>query len=555
MKPKGATVDIYRDLLDALPFPLWWLLIPVVVVVVVAAVVGWARTPSTGRSLDAQRRRSSRWATRRDLSPLLVRRVDPASDSTKPNRRETDDDPVRDPRRLVLGQFGRWQILHTGLHRSVAVFAPTGKGKTPRLVVPWLLRHDGPAVCTSVKGDVHRITIEHRRSCGPVWVLDPAGQTGEPPARWSALQHVTDLESAMDMAYLMTRSSRREGPSTANDDFWASMSRQLLAPCLLAAATSGETMSTVVRWVQTQNMGAPEAILDDLGDQAALAAWSAFTKAEEKTRGNMLTSATSILEPWMHPAIARMGDVASKDGGPVLDIDALLDQSGTVYLVGTMDQQEMLSPIFELITGLIAATISKRGLASGLPISPPLLMLLDEASNICRIRDMGKWASAMAGQGMILVSIWQDEAQLRTAYGADKAREILANHSASLYLSGISDTDTLETISKRVGTAAFRQQSVSLDQRSGHGSTTLSTGEHEVAPSRWLQENIRTGQAVLFVQEFKPAMINVAGWWEQEPLRKLVPEKVAKSFDDLYAERSRRHRRILPGRLRPAGKA
>lgn len=542
-------MNVYGEMLDMLPFPLWWLLVPVGAVVLIAALVGLFRGPSTGRSLDVQRRQSSRWAGRRDLAPLLVRHTDEPTTPTRGRPRRVE----QDPRRLVLGRFGRRWIRHTGLHRSVAVFAPSGKGKTPRLVVPWLLRHTGPAVCTSTKGDLHRLTIQRRRKCGPVWVLDPAGQTGEPPARWSVLQHVTDLESAMDMAYLMTRSSRREGPSTANDDFWASMSRQLLAPCLLAAAKSEATMSTVVRWVQTQNMGAPEAILDDLGDSAALAAWSSFTKAEEKTRGNMLTSATSILEPWMHPAIARMADVQADDGGPVLDINSLLDSNGTVYLVGTTDQQEMLSPIFELITGLIATTISRRSLATGLPITPPLLMLLDEAANVCRVRDMNKWASAMAGQGMILVSIWQDEAQLRSAYGIDKAREIGANHAATLYLSGISDPDTLDTVTKRIGTATFRHQSLSLDQRSGHGSTTLSSSEHDVAPASWLQDHIHTGQAVLFIQEFKPAMITVPGWWEQPPLREMVPQQVAKSFDELYTTPARR--RPLLDLLRPARKA
>ncbi|OYN89547.1 type IV secretory system conjugative DNA transfer family protein [Parenemella sanctibonifatiensis] len=525
-----------QRMLDMLPFPLWWLLVPVGVVVVAAVVFGLFGTPRGGDSLDVQRGRSQRWARKKDLAPLLY------------------DDPRADPRRLVLGRFADRWVLHTGLHRSVAVVAPAGRGKTPRFVIPTLLRYPGPAFVTSTKFDCGALTLDQREELGPVWLVDPAGQTGHAPARWSVLSHVNDYEEAVNIAWLLSRSSRRVGGSaSSNDEFWASMSRMLLGPCLLAASLAGQSMASVIRWIQTHDAMSVEHILAEFDQPAALSAWAAFSKAEERTRANMLTSATSILEPWTHPAIARMAEVTG-DGGPVIDLDRLLDENGTIYLICSAEQQQMFSPIFELLAGLVVALIGQRSLRNGgLPISPPLLMLLDEAANVCRVRDLDMWASSMAGQGMILVSVWQDEAQIVSAYGQSKAKEIMANHAATVYLPGISDTDTLATITKKVGTASFQHHSssVSAGASRDRGSITRSSSEHDVAPASWLQDNLVDGQALLFVQGFKPAIVQAPGWWERDELRALIPAKVAAGFDNLYASAApsrTRLSRVLTGK-------
>lgn len=527
-------MDIYRMLLDALPVPVWTVVLGLLVVFVLAVMIGSlrGRFRRQGGSLDRQRSRSSRWAIGKDLEDLW------------------EDESERDPRKIGLGRQGKRWLVNTGLHRSKMIVAPTGAGKTPRVVVPDVLLHHGPAVVASIKSDALHLTIAHRRKQGPVWVIDSSGDSGELCARWSPLDDVHDYVSAVDRSFLITKSSRRNaGQSTANEQFWETLARKLIAPLLLAAKYADMTMPQVGEWIDSHDEQVPATILEKIGNRAATSAWEGFRQAEAKTKANMLASAATIFEAWTHPVVAGLLDSREGHGdGPVVDLDRLVSsedgERATLYLVGTRDRQEILSPIFECLAAAIVNRLERAHQHSGLPLSPPLLMMLDEAANIARVRDLDSWASALAGQGMILVTVWQDEAQIRDAYGADRAAAIIANHTAKEYLPGISDQSTLEALSKRIGTAEFQEVSVSSGRDRWQRSTTISTNERDVAPTPWLEEAMREkDRALLLVAGYKPALITVPGWWETERLRELIPAETAEGFDALYAPRHKQPRR------------
>ena len=79
------------------------------------------------------RRRSARWARRRDLSTLRIRRAESS--------------------RITLGRHGRG-LLAAEARASVMVVGPTQSGKTTGLVIPALREWAGPVVATSVKTDL-----------------------------------------------------------------------------------------------------------------------------------------------------------------------------------------------------------------------------------------------------------------------------------------------------------------------------------------------------------------------------------------------------------------
>lgn len=99
-------------------------------------------------SASAPTRRCA-WARPADLADLLV------------------DGPV--PGRSQLGTLAG-RLVANPPRRSVLVQAraPTGGGKTPRVAVPTVLRHTGPAVVASVKADVLHLTLARPRPCTPV---------------------------------------------------------------------------------------------------------------------------------------------------------------------------------------------------------------------------------------------------------------------------------------------------------------------------------------------------------------------------------------------------
>ncbi|MGJ3510166.1 type IV secretory system conjugative DNA transfer family protein [Enemella sp. A6] len=504
-------------------FSRYWptLLLVLVVVVVAAVVIGiiQGRSQHRGDKLDRQRAHSKRWGHLTEVKPLRASEAVPAD-------------------RLSIGVLGR-ERLWAPRFRSKLVLAPTGAGKTPRMVVPDILRHHGPAVVTSIKSDVLHLTRHHRATLGPVWVFDPAADSGMESCRWSPLDHVHDWPSAVDVAGWLTRSSRRDVGATANDEFWSTMARQLIAPAIYAAHLRGKPLRRVGEWIQAQDHHSVSKILDEHGEREPISEWQVTARADSKTRANVFTSAASIFHPWMHPLISATTDTTTETGGPVFRVADLVhgttDGIGTLYAIGTSERQQTLSPIFEALMCAIASEISRTYQAAALPLQPSLLMMLDEAANICRVRDLGQWASAMAGQGMILCSVWQDQGQIIDAYGDHAARSILSNHTAHILLPGISDIGTLRDVSARIGQDQFTTTSRTYQRDNQGSSMSHQSTVLEVAPPEWIREAIPSGQALALVSGHKPLRVKIPGWWEDPELRDLVDPDIAAGFDALHA--------------------
>ena len=113
-------------------------------------------------------RRGARWATRRDLRPLVVK---------------ADLPPAG---RLLLGVLpgvARLSGVAAETAQSVVVVGPTQSGKTTSLAVPAILGWRGPVVAASVKGDLLRHTRGDAARLGRVWCIDPTASSGAPGRR------------------------------------------------------------------------------------------------------------------------------------------------------------------------------------------------------------------------------------------------------------------------------------------------------------------------------------------------------------------------------------
>lgn len=471
--------------------------------------------------LDKQRRGSRNWATWKQV------------------RRDLADDPTNpDPARLRLCNLDGHPLANPRL-RSKLVLAPSGAGKTPRVVVPDLLRHDGPAVVTSIKSDVRELTQASREARGQVWVFDPSNPTTS--ARWSPLAHINTWADALDASRWIQESSKADSSGGVQDrEFWDAQARLLLAPLLYLAARSGRTMSDVAELVvdgqETESFVTNQ--LADLPETGPRIHWARFTGLEHKTKSSVMITAATILEAWTHPRVAETVNVLAGDHD-ALDLDRLLDGSNTLYLVSPASEQEMFTPIYETLINAITMRVEKAA-DRGIALNPPLLLALDEAANIAPLRKLDYLASAGAGQGILVLSVWQDEGQIESIYGPAKARTIRANHYATVYLPGIQDHQTLMHLSDQIGRDSMRQTSTSTN-RDGT-STTISHHELDVAPPSWLRQ-LDSGQAIVILGHYAPILGHIPAWYENKKLRAQIPADVAERFDQAFSRSKRRNRR------------
>lgn len=489
--------------------PLALFILVLVFVMIVAAMRGWFGKGQHPQQ-DKARNTSATWARANEIRDLLIK------------------NPSQD--RVVLGAFDN-TMLAVPERRSVAVIAPTGRGKTPKVVVPAALRATGPMVLTSVKTDALALTIDHRRTVGPVWVFDPTGATGEPSCTWSPLSSAGDYAGALKAASWLVESSKVGGKGVEDQKFWDQLGKNLLAPMLFAAARSGRQMDAVVDWILFQSTNELDGLLEGLGDRTALGHWESIKALPERTRGSVFATAQNILDPFGHPEIRDA--VTTSSSREQFDPDRLLDENGTLYIVAPQADQELFTPVFESLVNAVVRVIERRSAPTGLPIDPPLLLMLDEAANCAPLRRLDKLASAGAGQGIILVSIWQDEGQIEEIYGHNRARTVLANHTARVYLAGVSDPETLDHLSTLIGNHMVRHVSRSTDARGGR-SSSADWKEERVAPPEYLRQ-LPDDTAIVVLGRFKPIRLTMVGWYDDKTLRARVNPQTAQSFDRVYA--------------------
>jgi type IV secretion system protein VirD4 len=439
---------------------------------------------------------AARWAGKQDLRLLRVHAPHPG--------------------RLTLGRVSG-HLVAAEPRQSVIVVGPVQTGKTSGFAVPAILEWKGPVVATSVKTDLLRDTIAARSDIpgADVWVYDPTGGTGIPSSNWTPLAGCGTWQGAQRVASWLVGAARRGPAGVENAQFWNAAAEKLLAPLLFAAAHSEQTMADVVRWVDTQEEEQVRWGLELAGDQAAMSAFTASTLRDERTRSSIYTTAETLLTAYADPGVLASAVDSEIRGERLID-----GASHTLYLSAPSHEQRRLQPLFATLIQEIVACAYERSAEIGGPVDPPLLLVLDECANIAPLRELATLASTGAGQGIQLVSVFQDMAQINAVYGRDRAPTIVSNHRAKVILSGIADAQTLDYVARLLGDEEVRQVS-STSGAEGRRSKTESVGYRSLAPANVLRE-MRPGSGLLVYGHLAPARISLRPWFEERRLRRLA---------------------------------
>lgn len=465
----------------------------------IRAAIGEGAGLLLGRS---HRPASARWASGRDLRALRV------------------NGPERG--RLILGRYGR-ALIAAEERQSVIVLAPAQSGKTTGLAIPSLREWEGPALVTSVKSDLLAATFAARRKQGHAMVFDPVKATRYAGTCANPLHGCGSWHGALRVANWLSSAARPGGQSLSDADFWYAAAEKLLAPLLFAAARDGRTIGAVVTWLdkgiaakaeveeilstdeedqEDETHDAADAEPDDEVDEleAARLAWEANWHRESRQRSSIYTTAETITAAFADPRVREACSAAEYTPAALLD-----GEPNTLYLCAPAHEQQRLRPLFSMMVRELISVVYESSATSGEPIDPPLLLVLDELANIAPIPNLDEVASTGAGQGIQLLSIFQDMAQIKSRYGESAAQTITNNHRAKLFGSGISDPDTLTYISRVVGTGEFEHRSDTADDKGGAARTQASI-YRELTPANVVREAKR-GTGLLVYGHLPPAKI------------------------------------------------
>jgi type IV secretion system protein VirD4 len=477
------------------PAALFWAL-TAAIAALLSLLVGGALVAWRGRAF-VSRGAPARWASHR-----------------KERRLTAPKDPGKRPWRIVAGSSRATGRLLAGDDCvSAVVFGPNGSGKTTSLIVPNVLDWDGPVVMTTAKPQDLEPVCTARATSGPVWVIAPGGAPGHECAGWSPVRSAIDEEAADRIAEWLVESSGMTGDPRSRP--WNAQARKYLKGLLLAAHLADASLRQWCDWLYAGERARDqvEDILRRHGHHGSALAYASTYQIHEEGKGSVLFTAMGLADTYSRPGVMAAAERAD------VDVDRLLDESGTLCIVTPSGQGDRFAPYFTaLVTSVIHAAETRAAHTSS-PLTPRLLLALDEAGNVFRYPRLPHLLTTSRGNGIQLLLIYHDLAQVEHLYGGrEVARTVLSNAKMRLLLPGVGDLETLRYWSDLLGRT--RTQTRGETYSDGHRSRSRSEQVENLAPLHTLQQ-LPNGQAVLVYENLPPTRVRLLPWFRNSRYRDL----------------------------------
>jgi type IV secretion system protein VirD4 len=145
--------------------------------------------------------------------------------------------------------------------------------------------------------------------------------------------------------------------------------------------------------------------------------------------------------------------------GQEFDIDQFLLSGGTLYMIAKGTGEECtLAPLFSALATEVEYRATDLGARTrGQRLEPPLLLCLDEVTQICPV-PVPAWAADAGGQGVQLCLGFHGLAQLKSRWGIHGAQTVLDTCGCKIVTPGISDDELLRQLSSLCGQVSYRER-------------------------------------------------------------------------------------------------
>lgn len=392
----------------------------------------------------------------------------------------------------------------------LAVMAPRA-GKTTGLAVPAILDAPGAVVATSNKADLWATThaARHRDTGERVWVFDPQQIAhAERTWWWNPLAGLTSVEEAHRLAGHFITEVRSEN---SRRDFWTSAAHDLLTGLLLAAATGVRDLADVYTWLNDPVIPTPIDLLRRGGHHAVAESLHGRMLGAPETRDGVYetarTAAQCLRDPdilaWVSPPGDTMVEVEAFDAA------AFATSRQTLYLL-SKDGAGAAAPLVAALTDRVTREATRAAERAGGRLDPPLLLVLDEAANICRIADLPDLYSHLGSRGIIPITVLQSYKQGVRVWGEHGMDTLWSAATIKLIGAGLDDARLAEDVSRLVGDHDVPVRSSQRGDRST--STTVSLRRQRILPPERLRALPR-GTALLLATGLRAGLLALRPWY------------------------------------------
>ncbi|MDO5752458.1 type IV secretory system conjugative DNA transfer family protein [Arthrobacter sp.] len=330
------------------------------------------------------------------------------------------------------------KMLYTSLEDVGLLFAGPRTGKSSCFAIPHILDATGPVLVTENKRGLHDHTRGVREGVGKVFVFDPQAIVGQSPDWWfNPLAPVTDESKAYDLAELFAKAEMEAVSSSANGGFFEERATTLLRGLFLAAAVSqgqalphkaGEAgpkywLRDVQEWIAAPEAESPVAVelLDGTMYKEVLNELIGIYNAAPQERSGVFSTAQVMTKSlsnrqiagWVNPS---PGEENGK-GRMLFDPVKFLEGSNTLYSLSKDGSGSAKALVTALTVAVCDAGEFKASTLPGGRLKTPMVVVLDEAANVCRWPKLPKLYSHYGSRGILIDTILQSYPQGEGVWG------------------------------------------------------------------------------------------------------------------------------------------
>ena len=342
------------------------------------------------------------------------------------------------------------EILWGANDGHLLTVAPTGAGKTRRVLVPALLSCRRPAIILDPKSEIHAMTDPAREAQGFRTVLISFDDQSDVMGGFNPLDLVrmgnTSGDDAMSLAHLIV------GVPKGTDPFWDRAAAQVIAGFIELVAGHFpqplRNLATVRRLIfddpTTMAKAIALALHPELSAPLIRAAANLLKVAPDRTRSSILATVDAHLSPLASPSAIR-----SMRSSFVSIADIINGAPVTIYI--TVPPSKLIShrAILRLWLGSMLMALMRR--APSL-YSDTTLLMIDETAQLGTLPELETAITLMRGYGLQVWTFWQDLDQIRSTY--PRSWRTIINNSSALQCFGIQNVQTALEIERLLGVHA-----------------------------------------------------------------------------------------------------
>lgn len=392
-------------------------------------------------------------------------------------------------------------------------------GKSSTRAIPVILTAPGPVLATSNKPDLVGVCAKVRALAGKVTVFDPQGICGvkEPEVFFNPLASVKVIEDARDVARIFEETTAEL--DAKKDAFFNPTGLTLVTDLVLAAALAGRYLDLVFGWINSPDNDEPVQLLMDHGHPAIAARVKETQELTEKTRGGVYKEAARMVS--FLESAGLMKWITPGPGRTEFDPAQFVTSNDTLFLL-SQEGSGSAGPIIAALTKAVfdaGEREAARHPAGRLPV--PLLAVLDEAANICRIRTLPDKYSHYGSKGILPMVLLQSYEQGEEVWGEYGMAKMWSAANVRIYGGNAVSDKFLGSLEKLVGDYVYREAETSYG---ANGATKSWRSQTESILSIADLASVPGDRMIILAGQSRATLARTLPWHKDRKLRRAVKD-------------------------------